>query len=92
MLLHVDLETGGARAIKIDWGQTASHFSETDLNASLEGLCVGAESIYVANERSDGRVIEIDLQSPRQSEWPEIRLKSESDVTRTWRSSRCRSG
>lgn len=47
--------------LDIDWEPVRRWFSKTDGNASFEGVAVGGNRLYVANERSIGRLIEVDL-------------------------------
>ena len=49
--------------LPIDWTPAAGWFSRTDRNASFEGLAVGGGRIWVANERSVGRILEVDARS-----------------------------
>lgn len=51
--------------LDIDWGPVRRWFSTTDGNASFEGIAVGGNRLYVANERSTGRLIEVDLATLR---------------------------
>lgn len=49
--------------LAIDWTSASRWFSRTDRNASFEGVAVGGGRIWVANERSTGRILEIDLRT-----------------------------
>lgn len=51
--------------MSIDWSPVARSFSRTDLNASFEGIAVGGGRLYVANERSVGRIVVVDLATLR---------------------------
>ncbi len=50
-------------AIPIDFSSFSSYFNKSDINASFEGIAIGDGTIYVANERSYGRIIEVDLKT-----------------------------
>jgi hypothetical protein len=51
--------------LNIDWSPVSRFFHPTDINASFEGIAVGGEKLYVANERQSGRIIAVDLPSLR---------------------------
>lgn len=46
----------------VDWASVRSHFG-SDKNASFEGIAVGGGHIYLANERSQPRLIVLDLET-----------------------------
>ena len=48
-------------SLPINLDSVASYFSETNVNASFEGIAIGGGKLYLANERSKGRLIELDL-------------------------------
>lgn len=50
-------------SIPIDFSSVSNYFNKTDINASFEGIAIGKDRLYVANERSHGRIIEIDLRT-----------------------------
>jgi hypothetical protein len=52
---------GPVERLPIDWSPVRRWFSTTDGNASFEGIAVGGNRLYVANERSIGRIIVVDL-------------------------------
>jgi len=52
---------GPLERLPIDWSPVAKWFSTTDRNASFEGVAVGGGRLWVANERSVGRILELDL-------------------------------
>lgn len=51
--------------LSIDWAPVSEWFSKTDRNASFEGIAIGHDTLYVANERDVGRIIEVDLKTLR---------------------------
>lgn len=59
-VLRLDPTTQTVERIPIDWSPVAKYFSK-DPNASFEGIAVGGGKLYVANERSKCRIIEVDL-------------------------------
>ncbi|MBX3745462.1 MAG: esterase-like activity of phytase family protein [Verrucomicrobiae bacterium] len=60
-ILRWDPESLSLERLGIDWGAAARHFHPTDRNASFEGIAVGGDRLYVANERQVGRLIVVDL-------------------------------
>ena len=59
-ILRFDPQTGSVERLAIDWTPVEKWFS-ADRNASFEGVAVGGETLYVANERKIGRIITVDL-------------------------------
>lgn len=54
--------TGGpVERLAIDWTPARKWFSQRDGNASWEGIAVGGNRLYLANERSIGRIVVVDL-------------------------------
>lgn len=51
--------------LEIDWSPVQKWFSPKDGNASWEGIAVGAGRLYLANERSTGRIVVVDLKTLR---------------------------
>ncbi|MDX1952598.1 MAG: esterase-like activity of phytase family protein [Verrucomicrobiota bacterium] len=49
--------------LAIDWTPVARHFHPSDRNMSFEGIAQGQGKLWVVNERSDSRIIEIDLKN-----------------------------
>jgi Esterase-like activity of phytase len=60
-ILRCHPRAGLAERLSIDWSPVESFFSTHDRNASFEGVAVGKRTLYVANERSDPRIIVVDL-------------------------------
>ncbi len=60
-ILRGDPKQGRLERIEIDWSAVRQFFSDTDRNASFEGIAVHANRLYLANERSQGRIIVVDL-------------------------------
>ncbi len=54
---------GPLERLPIDWSSESRWLSPTDRNASWEGIAVSGERLWVANERSSGRIFEIDLKT-----------------------------
>lgn len=50
------------KALVFDWAPVRKFFGP-DANASFEGIAVGGGRLYLANERSSARIIEIDLKA-----------------------------
>ncbi len=63
-VLRWDPRTKNVERLNIDWSPVRRFFS-TDRNASFEGVAAGGGKLYVANERSVGRIIVVDLSSLR---------------------------
>ena len=61
-VLRWDPQTKKVERLNIDWSPVKRFFS-SDRNASFEGVAAGAGKLYVANERSVGRIIVVDLKS-----------------------------
>lgn len=55
------LPGGPVERLDIDWAPVRKWFSSVDGNASFEGVAVGGNLLYVANERSVGRIIVVNL-------------------------------
>ncbi len=64
-VLRFDPRTQKVERLKIDWSPVQRYFSRADPNASFEGIAVGKGRLYVANERNEGRIIVVDLESLR---------------------------
>lgn len=56
-----DPKQGRVERIGIDWSAVRQFFSDSDRNASFEGIAVHGDRLYLANERSRGRIIVVDL-------------------------------
>jgi DNA-binding beta-propeller fold protein YncE len=56
--------TGRIQALSFDWSPVSKFFT-SDLNASFEGIAVAGPRLYLANERSNPRIIVIDLPSQK---------------------------
>jgi hypothetical protein len=52
-----------AERLQIDWSPIEHFFSEHDRNASFEGIAVGKDRLYVANERNHAVIAVVDLDS-----------------------------
>lgn len=64
-VLRADPQSGRLERLDIDWSPVKKWFSK-DVNASWEGIAVGTnDRLYLANERSIGRIIVVDLKSLR---------------------------
>ena len=61
-VLRWDPKKDSTERLNIDWSPVKKYFSR-DRNASFEGIAVGHDKLYVANERSLGRIIVVDLPS-----------------------------
>jgi uncharacterized protein YjiK len=59
-ILRFDPAGKTVERLAIDWKPVQSWFS-ADRNASFEGVAVGGDTLYVANEREIGRIITVDL-------------------------------
>jgi len=60
-IFRLDPKTKSVTKLTIDWSPVRKYFSKLDDNASFEGLAIGNGKMYVANERSDPRIIVVDL-------------------------------
>ncbi len=63
-VVREDPSSGRVERLQIDWSPVKRWFG-SDLNASFEGIAVGGDTLYVANEREIGRIIEVDLSTMR---------------------------
>jgi hypothetical protein len=61
-VLRLDPKSEKVERLDIDWAPVKKYFSD-DGNASWEGIAVGEGRLYLANERSRGRIIVVDLKS-----------------------------
>ena len=61
-ILRTDAEGKNVERLDIDWKPVQKYFSG-DPNASFEGVAAGDGKIFVANERSVGRIIVVDQKS-----------------------------
>jgi hypothetical protein len=61
MILRWDPATTRLEKLPIDWTPVRSFFDADELNASFEGVAVGGDRLYVANERQLGRIVVVDL-------------------------------
>lgn len=61
------LRSGDAKVerLEIDWKPVRKYFNSRNANASFEGVAVGGNRLYVANERDKGRIIVVDLATLR---------------------------
>ena len=64
-ILRCDSKTKIVERLAIDWSPVKQYFSPFDRNASFEGVAVGGDRLYVANERQLGRIIAVDLKTLR---------------------------
>lgn len=64
-IFRTDPEGRMVERLAIDWTPVKRWFSTNDGNASWEGIAIGGNRLYLANERSVGRIIEIELDSLR---------------------------
>jgi len=62
-VLRCDPRTGQVERLAIDWAPVADFFHPTDRNASFEGIAVGGERLYLANERLQARIVVVSLQT-----------------------------
>ena len=56
---------GQVERLEIDWSPVQRWFSPKDGNASWEGIAVGGDHLYLANERTTGRIVVVDLKTLR---------------------------
>ena len=61
-VLRWDPKKDSVERLNIDWSPVKKYFSR-NRNASFEGIAVGHDKLYLANERSLGRIIVVDLAS-----------------------------
>ena len=64
-VFRCDADGGAVVALDIDWGPVRRWFSTSDFNASWEGIAVGGGRLYLANERSTGRIVVVDATTLR---------------------------
>ena len=60
-ILRCSAEAGPVERLPIDWAPVKNYFNGLDPNASFEGIAVGKDILYVANERSAPTIIMVDL-------------------------------
>jgi glutamine cyclotransferase len=61
-ILRLDPKTGTVEKLAIDWSPVRKYFSH-DRNAAWEGIAIDGSTMYVANERKEGRIIVVDLRT-----------------------------
>src|SRR5262249_52169832 len=64
-ILRCDPKAKTVERLAIDWAPVKQYFNPFDRNASFEGIAVGDDRLYVANERELGRIIVVDLKTLR---------------------------
>lgn len=62
-ILRWDPRADRVERLPIDWMPVQRYFHPTDRNASFEGVAVGGNRLYIANERQRGRIVVVDLAS-----------------------------
>ncbi|MGE3309505.1 MAG: esterase-like activity of phytase family protein [Limisphaerales bacterium] len=62
-ILRWDPVHGKVDRLEIDWTPVKKWFAPLDFNASFEGIAIGGGRLYVANERHQGRLITVDLET-----------------------------
>ncbi len=62
-VFRYDPSSKSGEVLPIDWAPVRRYFDPKDSNASFEGIAVGDNMLYVANERGVGRIIAVDLQT-----------------------------
>ncbi len=60
-IFRCESDGSGVIRLDIDWTPVKRWFSPTDGNAAWEGIAVGNGRLYLANERSIGRIVVVDL-------------------------------
>jgi hypothetical protein len=60
-ILRYDPKSGKVERLPIDWRTVLGFFNRLDPNASFEGIAVGRDRLYVANERTAPVIIVVDL-------------------------------
>lgn len=60
-ILRFDPKGETVKRLEIDWSPVEKYFHPTDRNASFEGIAIHGDTLYVANERQQGRIIVVDL-------------------------------
>lgn len=63
LVLRITPGTNTIEPMSLDWSSVAKRFSQTDRNASFEGIAVGGGRLYLANERSPPLILAFDLES-----------------------------
>lgn len=61
LVLRCDPARGVVERLPIDWSPVTRFFSKSDDNASFEGIAVGGDQLYVANERSEAVILRLNL-------------------------------
>lgn len=64
-IFRTGADGGPVERLAIDWTSVQKWFSPKDGNASWEGIAVGGNRLYLANERSVGRIVVVDLSTLR---------------------------
>jgi hypothetical protein len=60
-ILRCDAKAGRIERLPIDWAPVKTYFNGLDPNASFEGIAIGHNKLYVANERSAPIIVVVDL-------------------------------
>jgi hypothetical protein len=77
-VLRCRAESGGIERLPIDWAPVKNYFNGLDANASFEGIAVGRDNLYVANERSAPTIIVVDLKHLKVSGHFEVHPRTSS--------------
>ena len=64
-ILRCDPATHKVERLEISWKPVKKYFSHQNHNASFEGVAVGGDRLYIANERDQGRIIVVDLKTQK---------------------------
>ena len=58
VMMRWDPRANQTERLNIDWSPVQSFFSKKNRNAGFEGVAVGHNRLYVANEREQGRQVQ----------------------------------
>ncbi|MGV3774511.1 MAG: esterase-like activity of phytase family protein [Verrucomicrobiales bacterium] len=64
-IFRYDPRSRQMKQLAIDWSPVAKYFSEKEKNASFEGIAIGGGKLFIANERSEARIIVVDMKSSK---------------------------
>lgn len=60
-ILRFDPKNKTVERLAINWSPYEKYFHPTEHNAAFEGIAIGSDRLYVANERQIGRIFVVDL-------------------------------
>ncbi len=72
-ILRWDPASHRVERLPINWSPVKNYFTSKGDNSGFEGLAIGNNHLYVANEREQGRIVEVDLKTLKITQSFEVR-------------------